>query len=178
MDWLAQLGETGASTLPLLCVRAGRSPRLLATSLRDDQLLILRPSKGVGCAGPNRVLGSSWFERRQGWGYLQAPSCCGDQARSHCQRLRLFWTAVFVEVAVENHWKCGSHDGSELSLITFKNLHPFLCDLIFRPCTQQWLHCTWVLQVPWLPLSFFGTEVRRCAEWPCCFFQVWNLDHQ
>ena len=33
MDWLAQLGETGASTLPLHCVQAGRSPRLLATSL-------------------------------------------------------------------------------------------------------------------------------------------------
>ena len=101
---------------------------------RYHRLLILRPSKGVGCAGPNRVLGSSWFERRQGWGYLQAPSCRGDQARSHCQRLSLFGTAVFVEVAVEKHRKCGSHDGPELSLI---RTCIRLCDLIFRPCTQQ-----------------------------------------
>ena len=53
MDWLAQLGETGASTLPLHCVQAGRSPRLLATSLeRPTSYSSFDPAKELGVQDP------------------------------------------------------------------------------------------------------------------------------
>ena len=45
----------------------------------------------------------------------------------------------------------------------------FSCQTHWGHVCHNWLHRTWVLQVPRIPFSISWIEVCRCAKRPCCF---------
>ena len=99
------------TTSPL---RAGREPRIARNFFGGDSTSYASfdPAKELGVAGSYRILGPAWLERGQGWGNLQAPSCCGDQARPHCQGLGFL---MFFDKSIDGMLKRGKHESMEWS---------------------------------------------------------------